>query len=85
MIDQVCGRLHHAPCATAGAKAAALTTECHQVLVAAAVALHPQKAVFQKSTLQVVFELPTYERRQVAIRVLHRLKKAWIMLFNDGI
>jgi len=60
MIHQKCSRLHHASGATAGAKAAALTTEGYQMLVAAALAAHAQKTVLQSTTRQVVLELARY-------------------------
>ena len=60
MIHQKCSRLHHASGATAGTKAATLTTEGYQMLVAAALAAHAQKTVLQSTTRQVVLELARY-------------------------
>ena len=65
MIDQVGGRLHHAPRTAAGAESSALAAERDQMLVSAAIALDPQEAVLQQSTLQILFEFLTDELRQV--------------------
>jgi len=62
-----------------------LAAERDQVLVSAAVAPGPQKAVFQQSALQVILELLTYERRQVTAGALQRFKKSWVVFFDDGI
>lgn len=85
VIDQVGGRLHHAARATTGAKSPALTTESHQVLVPAAIALHAQEAVFEQPTLQIVFELLANEPRHMTAGALDLLHEARIMFRNDGI
>jgi hypothetical protein len=66
VIDQVGGRLHHAACAATGAKASALATEGHQVLLMAAITLDSQKAVLQQSALEVILKLLADEFWQVA-------------------
>jgi len=66
VIDQVGGRLHHAPCAATGAEAPALAAERHQVFVMAAVALDAQEAVFQQAALQVVVEFLADESGKMA-------------------
>jgi hypothetical protein len=85
VIDQVGGRLHHAPGAATGAEAPALAAERHQVFVMAAVALDAQEAVFQQSALQVVLELPAYEHGQAAAGLLDLLHEAGVVLCNDGV
>ena len=75
MIHQKCSRLHHASGATAGTKAATLTTEGYQMLVAAALAAHAQKTVLQSTTRQVVLELARYVPWQKTTRLTQlRLK-----------
>jgi len=85
VIDQVGGRLHHAARATTGAESPPLTTEGHQVLVPAAIALDAQEAVFEQPTLQIVFELLANEPGQVPAAALDLLQEAWVMFSNDGI
>jgi hypothetical protein len=47
VIDQVGGRLHHAPRAATGAKPWPLAAKRHQMFMAAAVTLDAQEAVFE--------------------------------------
>lgn len=63
MIDQVGGRLDHAPGAATGAKPTSLTAERDQVFVAAAVALDAQEPMLQQPTFQVSLELPADKPR----------------------
>jgi len=57
VIDQVGGRLDHAPGATAGTKTPPLAAERNQVLMRAAVALDAQEPVLQQPAFQVILEL----------------------------
>ena len=57
VIDEMRRRLDHASSTAARAEAAALAGEGDQVLVAAAVALHTNEAVFQATARQIVLEL----------------------------
>lgn len=57
VIDEMRRRLDHASSTAARAEAAALSGEGDQVLVAAAVALHTNEAVFQATARQIVLEL----------------------------
>ena len=65
MIDPVCGRLHHAPCTTTGAKSPPFTTERHQVFMQTTSALHTKEAVLQQATPEVILELLAHETGQV--------------------
>jgi len=85
MIDQVRGRLDHPPSPTAGAEATALAAERHQVLMLAAVALHAQKAVFQKAALQVVLELLAHESGKMPARALDLLHESGEMPGDNGV
>jgi hypothetical protein len=57
VIDQVGGRLDHAPGAAAGAEPPALAGECNEMFVKAAIALDAKKAMLKQAALEVVFEL----------------------------
>jgi hypothetical protein len=56
MIDQMCRRLDHAPRATRRTEAPAFAGERDEVFVAAAVALHAHRAVFESPAAQVILE-----------------------------
>jgi len=53
--------------------------------VAAAVALHAQKAVLQETALQVVFEFLANELRKVAVTALALVHEPRVMFSNNGI
>ena len=57
MVDQVGGRLCHAPGATGGANSAPLTGECHELLLGAVCAAQAQKTMSQDAALEKSFEL----------------------------
>ena len=52
-IDEVCGAVGHAPAAARGAEATPLAGEGHQAIVAAGIAVEPQKAVGQDPAAKV--------------------------------
>jgi hypothetical protein len=56
VIDQMCRRLDHPPCATRGTEAPAFAGERDEVFVAAAVALHAHEAVLESPAAQVILE-----------------------------
>lgn len=85
MIDQVGGRLHHAPGPATGTEPSALAAERHQMFVTAAVALDTQEPVLQPSALQVGVELLSDEFWQVAAGLFNCLNEAWVMLGNNGV
>ena len=70
VVDQVRRRLDHPPRAAGGAEPATFTGKGNEVLMTAAVALHPHKAVFEPPTAQVVLELGQYEAGQRALVTL---------------
>ena len=87
MVDQVGSRLHHAPCATTGAEAPALTAEGHQVPVAAAVTLDAQEAVFEQPAPQMVLELLADKSRQVTANTFdlpHELLPSHYRLYPES-
>ena len=57
MIDQVGGRIDHAPGAADGTKATSFAAERDQVFVSAAFALDAQEPVLQQPAFQVILEL----------------------------
>ena len=66
-LDQMRGRLHHAPRPTRGAPAAALSTEGDQVLVAAPRARGANETSFQASAAEVGLELLANEAWQARL------------------
>jgi hypothetical protein len=52
--------LGHAPRAATGAETAALTAKSDQAFLVAGFTAHAEKAIFQSTALQVVFELPLH-------------------------
>lgn len=85
MVDQVSGRLDHAPCATTGAEAPALAAEGHQVFMKAAVALDAEETVFEQPTPQIVLELLADKSRQVTANTFDLPHEVRIMFRNDGL
>jgi hypothetical protein len=65
MIDQVGGRLDHAPGTAAGTKTPPLAAERDQVLKRTAVALDAQEPVLQQPAFQVILKLLTDKPRQM--------------------
>ena len=65
VIDQMGGRLDHAPGTAAGTKPASLAAERDQVFVSAAVALDAQEPVLKQPAFQVILELLADKPRQM--------------------
>jgi len=84
MYDEVSCGLTHAPSATAWAKSPALTTECHQVLESAGLALDSEEPIGQNPAPQELFELLDHKIRQwVAGVALNLLPKWQPVLLHD--
>lgn len=64
VVYEVCRCLDHAPGPATRAEAAALAGERDEVLVATAVALHVDEAVFQSAAREVVMEHELHEPRR---------------------
>lgn len=75
MVDEVSGCLDHSPRTARWAEAAALARKGNKMLMAAAVALHPDKAVLQATAAQVLLELVNNEARQRRIALAQVLKE----------
>ena len=75
MVDEVSGCLDHPAGAARWAKPTAFAREGHQVLVTAAVALHPDKAMFKATAARVLLELVNNEARQRRIALAQVLEE----------
>jgi hypothetical protein len=69
MVDEVGGCLDHPAGTARRAKATALAREGHEVLMAAAVALHPYETMLQAAAAQILPELVNHEawQRRIAL------------------
>jgi hypothetical protein len=64
VVHEQCRRFGHPPCAAARAEPEALARESHQLLGLAGIALDPQKAELEQSTLEISLELGVHVPRQ---------------------
>ena len=85
VVDQMRRRLDHAPRAAGRAEAPTFAGEGDEVLMTAAVALHPHKAVFQLAAAQVVLELGQHEARQWRLVTLQLIPQGRQMSLDDRV
>ncbi|KZZ18693.1 hypothetical protein A3749_21910 [Oleiphilus sp. HI0078] len=71
-IHQKCGTLHHPAGTAAGAETTPFAAESDQTLVMTVFTAHTQKAIFQPTTLEKIFELSLNVTRQALSLTLQR-------------
>jgi hypothetical protein len=68
-----------------GTEPTAFAGKGNEVFVAASVALHADKAIFQPAAAQIVLELGQHKAWQRVLVPLEIIPQGWQMLFDDGI